>query len=73
MPSHRGRVATVAAYAVRSLIVHGQWARFRVDRRREAGAAEAWLWQILEREIELRIAGRRLHPIQVVGSTTVSA
>jgi hypothetical protein len=68
----RVRVATVAAYAVRSMIVHGQWARFRDDRRLEAGAAAAWFWQILEREMELRLAGRRLDPIPVVGSTQIS-
>ena len=53
-------VATVLAYAVRSKIVHGQWARYRDDRRLEAGAAEKWLWQLLEREVELRLVGRRL-------------
>jgi hypothetical protein len=68
----RMHVATVAAYAVRSVIVHGHWARFRDDRRLEAGAAAAWLWQILEREMELRVVGRRLDPIRVVGSTQIS-
>lgn len=68
----RARVATVASYAVRSMIVHGQWARFRDDRRLEAGAAAAWFWQILEREMELRLAQRRLDAIRVVGSTTIS-
>jgi hypothetical protein len=56
----RAVVATVVAYAVRSKIVHGQWARYRDDRRLEAGAAENWLWQLLEREVELRLVGRRL-------------
>lgn len=47
------------------------WARFRDDRRLEAGAAESWLWQLLEREIELRLAGRRLEAIRAVGTTKI--
>ena len=63
--------ATVLAYAIRSKIVHGQWARFRDDRRREAGAAERWLWQLLEREIEVRVAGRRLDAVRPVGAARI--
>jgi len=64
----RVETATVAAYAIRSLIVHGRWARAREDRRNEARAAESWLWQLLEREIELRLMGSRLPPIASPGA-----
>jgi hypothetical protein len=58
--AERVATATVAAYAIRSKVVHGQWARARDTRRSEARAAEAWLWQLLEREIEHRLVGGRL-------------
>jgi hypothetical protein len=64
----RVEVATVVAYAIRSLIVHGRWARAREDRRAEARAAESWLWQLLEREIEHRLVGSRLPPIGSPGA-----
>jgi hypothetical protein len=64
----RVRVATTIAYAVRCKIVHGQWARFRDDHRLEAGAAERWLWQLLEREVELRVTGGRLEPLRAAGA-----
>lgn len=63
----RVRVATLAAYAIRSKIVHGQWARNRDDRRAEADAAEQWLWQLVEREVEIRLTDMRLDPIQAHG------
>jgi hypothetical protein len=53
-------VATVLAYAIRSLIVHGRWARANPEHRVAARAAEAWLWQMLERSIEDRVVGTRL-------------
>lgn len=65
----RVEVAAVVAYAIRCKIVHGQWARTRDDRRIEARAAERWLWQLLEREIELRLTGARLSPIRAIGWT----
>jgi hypothetical protein len=65
----RVKVATVVAYAIRCKIVHGQWARTRNDRRIEAGAAERWLWQLIEREIELRLTRGRLAPIRAITST----
>lgn len=68
-----GHVATAIAYAFRSTIVHGQWARFREDHRLEAGTAEQWLWQLLEREVELRVAGRRLKPLRAAGSAKFGA
>jgi hypothetical protein len=64
--AERVEVATLVAYAIRCKIAHGQWARIRDDRRTEAGAAERWLWQILEREIELRLMGTRLAPIRAI-------
>ncbi|MGD0862762.1 MAG: hypothetical protein ABSA21_08355 [Candidatus Limnocylindrales bacterium] len=64
----RVRVATVVSYAIRCKIAHGQWARNRDDRRLEAGAAERWLWQLLEREVEIRLAGSRLDPIRALGT-----
>jgi hypothetical protein len=67
--SERVELSTVVAYAIRCKIVHGQWARTRNDRRIEAGAAERWLWQLLEREIELRLTGDRLAPIRAIAST----
>jgi hypothetical protein len=68
----RVAMATVLAYAIRSEIVHGQWSRFRDDRRLEAGAAEGWLWQLVEREIEMRLAGQRLDVVRAVGAGTIS-
>jgi hypothetical protein len=65
----RVKVATVVAYAIRCKIVHGQWARTRNDRRIEAGAAERWLWQLIEREVECRLTGGRLPPIRAITST----
>jgi len=67
------RVASAIAYAFRSKIVHGQWARFREDHRLEAGAATQWLWQLLEREIELRLTGRRLEPLRAAGAAKFGA
>jgi hypothetical protein len=64
-------MATVLAYAIRSEIVHGQWPRFLDDRRLEAGAAEGWLWQLVEREIEMRLAGQRLDVVRAVGGGRV--
>ena len=64
----RVEAATVLAYAIRSKIVHGQWARTREDRRSEAGAAEAWLWQLVERELELRLVGSRLPAVRSPGA-----
>lgn len=71
--AERVRVATLVAYAIRGKIVHGQWARTRDDRRLEAGAAERWLWQLLEREIELRLTGGRLDPIRAIGQMRIGA
>jgi hypothetical protein len=65
----RVEVATLVAYAIRCKIAHGQWARIRDDRRVEAGAAERWLWQLVEREIELRLTGGRLTPIRAIERT----
>jgi hypothetical protein len=65
--AERVRAVTVVAYAIRCKIVHGQWARTRDDRRLEAGAAERWLWQLMEREIELRLTGNRLDSIRAIG------
>jgi hypothetical protein len=70
-PQQRVEAATFMSYAIRSLIVHGQWARAREGHRREARAAESWLWQLLEREIELRLVGSRLEPVKT-GATAVS-
>lgn len=67
----RVEAATFMSYAIRSLIVHGQWARARERHRREARAAELWLWQLVEREIELRLIGFRL-PAVKTGATAVS-
>lgn len=67
----RVEAATFMAYAIRSLIVHGQWARAREAHRREARAAESWLWQLVEREIELRLVSSRLEPVKT-GATAVS-
>jgi len=67
--AERVEVATLIAYAIRCKIAHGQWARFRDDRRVEAGAAERWLWQLLEREMELRLMGARLVPIRAIERT----
>jgi hypothetical protein len=67
--AERVELATLVAYAIRCKIAHGQWARVRDDRRAEAGAAERWLWQILEREVELRLTGRRLDPIRAIERT----
>ena len=67
--SERAEVATIMAYAIRCKIVHGQWARTRNDRRIEAGAAERWLWQLVEGEIEVRLTGNRLVPIRAFTST----
>lgn len=67
--SERVEVATFVAYAIRCKIVHGQWARTRDARRLEAGAAERWLWQLLEREMELRLMGARLVPIRAIEGT----
>ncbi len=53
-------VATVLAYAIRSLIVHGRWTRANREHREAARAAETWLWQLLERAIEYRVVGDRL-------------
>lgn len=64
----RVATATVLAYAIRSKIVHGQWARSRNERRLEAGAAEGWLWQLVEREVEMRLAGKRLDVVRTVGA-----
>jgi hypothetical protein len=64
--AERVEVVTLVAYAIRCKIAHGQWARIRDDRRAEAGAAERWLWQVLEREIELRLTGGRLAPIRAI-------
>jgi len=63
----RVRSATVVCYAVRCKIVHGEWARSRNGHRTEARAAEQWLWQLLEREVEVRLMGARLNPIVAMG------
>lgn len=65
----RVRVATIVAYVIRSKLAHGQWARVRDDRRPEAGAAERWLWQLLEREVEIRLTGSRLEAIRAIGQS----
>jgi len=67
--AERVELTTLVAYGIRCKIAHGQWARIRNDRRVEAGAAERWLWQLLEREIELRLTGGRLAPIRAIERT----
>jgi hypothetical protein len=54
------RVGTIVAYAARSAVVHGHWARMTEQRRPLILAAEKWLWNMLERELELRLIGHRL-------------
>lgn len=56
------RAATVLAYAARSAVAHGHWAR-ALDRVRPMFMeAEKWLWCLVEREFESAVIGKRLPP-----------
>ena len=60
------QAATVIAYAARSAIAHGHWARVSAAPLRALKDAESWLWNLVEREIELTLFRVRL-PAVVAG------
>jgi hypothetical protein len=64
-PSSLGQLqaATVIAYAARSAIAHGHWARIAAVPRTAVKYAESWLWNLVERELEDRLFARRLPPV----------
>ncbi len=65
-------MATVVAYAARSAVVHGHWARFPDSRRPHARAAEEWLWNVVEREIERTLVATRLPQVRMRLQTVTS-
>lgn len=64
--------ATAIAFASRSAVAHGHWARVADDQRPVARLAEDWLWTLVQRGVELQLLGRQAPSIKAIGRSSVT-
>lgn len=72
--SHHRRleVAALSAYAVRSLVVHGQWGYLQDADRIPTHHAAQLTWQMVERAIEMELLGGRQDAIQAITARAIT-